>query len=74
MPAARGGTNLPANLPAGWEHGAVSGTAGYAGPVLARTATPASLQLLAGLALLGLGFLLLVSTRGARFLASGARE
>lgn len=40
-------------------------------PALARTATPAALQLLIGLGLLAIGFLLLVSSRGSRFIASG---
>ena len=42
-----------------------------AGPVLARTATPAPLQLAIGLVLLALGFLLLLSRRGSRLLAAG---
>jgi Ca-activated chloride channel family protein len=42
-----------------------------AGPVLARTATPAPLQLAIGLALLATGFLLLLSRRGSRLLAAG---
>jgi len=43
-----------------------------AGPVLARTATPAPLQLAIGLALLAMGFLLLLSRRGSRLLAAGS--
>ena len=42
-----------------------------AGPVLARTATPAPLQLAIGLILLVLGFLLLLSRRGSRLLGGG---
>jgi len=44
---------------------------GPAGPALARTATPAALQLAIGLILLALGFLLLLSRRGSRLLAAG---
>ena len=80
---------VPANLPAGWEYDALTGqprqahaamaaigaaVPGYAGPVLARTATPAPVQLLIGLVLLAVGFLLLLSRRGSRFIASGARK
>lgn len=43
------------------------------GPTLAGTATPAPLQLLIGVLLLAVGFLLLLSRRGSRFIAAGAR-
>ncbi len=59
--------DVPANLPAGWDFAAVFGD----GAVLPRTATPAAVQLLLGTALLALGFALLLSRRGSRFLASG---
>jgi Ca-activated chloride channel family protein len=74
---------VPANLPAGWDHEALTGQEraasrqafttmpGAPGPVLARTATPAPLQLLIGVILLAIGFLLLLSRRGSRFLAAG---
>ena len=44
---------------------------GHSGAALARTATPAPLQLAIGLVLLALGFLLLLSRRGSRLLAAG---
>ena len=44
------------------------------GPSLARTSTPAALQLLMGVVLLAFGFLLLLSRRGARVLASLGRK
>ena len=76
---------VPANLPAGWDYGRLTGEAERAtgavmarapsfaqsGGILARTATPAPLQLLLGLGFIVAGFLLLVSRRGSRFLAAG---
>ena len=76
---------MPANLPAGWDYGRLTGEAERAtgavmarapsfaqsGGILARTATPAPLQLLLGLGFIVAGFLLLVSRRGSRFLAAG---
>jgi Ca-activated chloride channel family protein len=91
---------VPANLPAGWDYGNLTGDANEAGEanqggeaheadpstglvvanivslgqsrgILARTATPAPLQLLLGLGLIAAGFLLLVSRRGSRFVANG---
>ena len=55
---------------------AAPGAAGFVAdispaPVLARTATPAPLQLAIGLVLLALGFLLLLSRRGSRLLGGG---
>jgi Ca-activated chloride channel family protein len=79
--------DVPANLPSGWDYGTLTGqeardaavpavlrstvTVGGATGMLARTATPAPLQLLVGLVLIAAGFLLLVSRRGSRFLAAG---
>ena len=63
--------DVPANLPAGWEYERVFGQAGAA---LAQTATSAPLQLLIGVLLLAFGFLLLLSRRGARFIASLERK
>ena len=78
--------DVPANLPAGWDREALNGQAQHAmsagtgivadtarigGPTLARTATPAPLQLAIGLVLLAIGFVLLLSRRGSRLLASG---
>lgn len=75
---------VPANLPAGWDRAALAGEPSeVAAPAarlvsfgesrgrLARTATPAPLQLLVGLVLVAAGFLLLLSRRGSRFLAGG---
>ncbi|MEO6271050.1 MAG: hypothetical protein ABIP08_12180, partial [Lautropia sp.] len=64
---------VPANLPSGWADSGPT-QARIATPALARTATPASLQLLIGLALLAVGFLLLVSRRCSGFIACGQRR
>ncbi len=76
---------VPANLPAGWDYRSLTGEAQdtaapvvaemvslrQSGAILARTATPAPLQLLIGIGLIVAGFLLLVSRRGSRLLAAG---
>src|SRR5690606_36004933 len=70
---------VPANLPAGWDFEALTGTSAgsapsfpaYSGPALARTSTTAALQLLVGVLLLALGFLVLLSRGGSSLLAAG---
>ena len=63
--------DMPANLPAGWEYERVFG---HGAAALAQTATPAPLQLLIGVLLLAIGFLLLLTRRGSRFIASLERK